>query len=92
MGTRSVANGMEQWNYNKIPKKGVRTDCCNWRGVCKSTEKVREQLRNEQAGIRKGKSCIDQIAIAKIIIEQTLEMNSKLIMVFIDFEKAFDSV
>nr|CAI5855457.1 unnamed protein product [Callosobruchus analis] len=26
-----------EWNNGiiiKIPKKGVRTDCCNWRGVC----------------------------------------------------------
>nr|CAI5855303.1 unnamed protein product [Callosobruchus analis] len=99
-----------EWNNGiiiKIPKKGDREDCCNWRGVtllCSINKilasvihqriysKVEEQLRNEQAGFRKGKSCIDQIATATIIIEQTLEMNSKLMMVFIDFEKAFDSV
>nr|CAI5837235.1 unnamed protein product [Callosobruchus analis] len=68
-----------EWNEGiviKIPKK---------------RRKVEEQLKNEQAGFRKGKPCVDQIATARIIIEQTLEINSKLMMAFIDFKKAFDT-
>ena len=49
-------------------------------------------LRDEQAGFRKGRSCTDQIATLRIILEQTLEWNSSIYVNFIDFEKAFDSV
>ena len=49
-------------------------------------------MRENQAGFRKGRSCIDQIATLRIIIEQSEEWNSPLLMNFIDYEKAFDSV
>ena len=50
------------------------------------------KLRDNQAGFRKNRSCADQIASLRIIIEQSLEWNSPLYINFIDFEKAFDSV
>ena len=49
-------------------------------------------LRDEQAGFRQERSCTDQIATLRIIIEQSLEWNTGLYLVFVDFEKAFDSV
>ena len=49
-------------------------------------------LRENQAGLRKGRSCTDQIATLRIIVEQSLEWNSALFANFIDFEKAFDRV
>ena len=91
----------------KLPKKGDLSNCNNYRGITllsmpgkvfnrvlleriKST--VDEQLRDQQAGFRKNRSCIDQIAALRIIIEQTVEWNASLIVNFIDFEKAFDSI
>ena len=53
---------------------------------------VDEVLRDEQAGFRKDRSCIDQIATLRIIVEQTIEWSSPLYLLFVDFEKAFDSV
>ena len=50
------------------------------------------RLRDEQAGFRKERSCCDQIATLRIIVEQTLEWNTGLYMVFVVFEKAFDSI
>lgn len=50
------------------------------------------KIRDEQAGFRAGRSCCDQIATLRIIIEQSLEWNSGLYITFVDFEKAFDSV
>jgi hypothetical protein len=50
------------------------------------------RLRKEQAGFRPNRSCIDQINKLRIIIEQCVEWSSRLYAVFIDFEKAFDSV
>ena len=38
------------------------------------------------------RSCADQIASLRIIIEQSIEWNSSLFINFIDYEKAFDSI
>ena len=53
---------------------------------------VDEKLREQQAGFRKDRSCTDQIAALRIIIEQSLEWNTSLYLNFVDFEKAFDSL
>jgi hypothetical protein len=56
-------------------------------------EKIDQRLKKEQAGFRKNHFCVDQINTLKIItIEQSNEWNERLYSVFIDFEKAFDSV
>ncbi|VDP37335.1 unnamed protein product [Schistosoma curassoni] len=44
------------------------------------------------AGFRKNRSCTDQIATLRIIVEQSTEWNSSLYINFIDYEKASDSV
>ena len=46
------------------------------------------QLRNEQAGFRKGKSCSDHIFTLRQILEQSKERNTTLYATFIDLEKA----
>ena len=91
----------------KLPKKGDLYLCENWRGImlltvaskvlCKIIlERMKDaldgRLRDEQAGFRKERSCCDQIATLRIIVEQTLEWNTGLYMVFVVFEKAFDSI
>ncbi|VDO51651.1 unnamed protein product [Schistosoma margrebowiei] len=38
------------------------------------------------------RSCTDQIATLRIIVQQSVEWNSSLYINFIDYEKAFDSV
>ncbi|CAH8834294.1 unnamed protein product [Trichobilharzia szidati] len=91
----------------KLPKKGDLGLCKNWRGIMLLStpskilshiilERIKDaldtELRPEQAGFRKGKSCSDQIATLRIIIEQSMEWQSNLYLNFIDFEKAFDSV
>ncbi|VDP81931.1 unnamed protein product [Schistosoma mattheei] len=53
---------------------------------------VDAQLRDQQAGFRKDRSCTEQIATLRIIVEQLVEWNSSLYINFIDYEKAFDSV
>ena len=50
------------------------------------------KLREEQAGFREVRSCTDQIATLRIIIEQSLEWQSPLYVSFVDFKKAFDVV
>lgn len=91
----------------KLPKKGDLSDCNNWRGITllsltskifsriilqRTTTAVDTILRQEQAGFRKGRSCIDHIFVLRQILEQSHEWNSPLYLVFVDFEKAFDSL
>ena len=91
----------------EIPKKEDLRDCGNWRGitltpvVMKVFSKVilnriepalDRILRKEQAGFRKGKGCADQIFILRHITQQCNEMRSPLVLCFVDFEKAFDSI
>ncbi|VDP43008.1 unnamed protein product [Schistosoma margrebowiei] len=55
-------------------------------------DSVDAQLRDQQAGFREDRSCTDQIATLRIIVEQSIEWNSSLYINFINYEKAFDSV
>ena len=91
----------------KLPKKGDLSQCSNYRGITllsipskvfnrvllnRLKDAVDPHLRDQQAGFRKGRSCTDQIATLRIIVEQSLEWKSPLYANFIDYEKAFDSV
>ena len=91
----------------KLTKKGDLSLCGNWRGIMllsipskvltrvilnRMKVAVDEALRDEQAGFRKDRSCIDHIATLRIIVEQTIECSSPLYLLFVDFEKAFDSL
>jgi hypothetical protein len=53
---------------------------------------VDKLLRKEQAGFCSGRSCIDLISILRIIIQQAVQFLSSLYQLFIDYEKAFDSI
>ena len=53
---------------------------------------ISSQLRPFQAGFRRGKSRTQQIHIIRRILEQYHQKNILIIMTFIDFQKAFDSV
>ena len=90
---------------SKLPKKGDLGNCNNWGGIMllPTTSKVFSkiilnrlgagidpQLRNEQGGFWKGKSCSDHIFTLRQILEQSKEWNTTLFATFIDLEKAFD--
>ena len=55
-------------------------------------EKNNFSRRTEIPGFLPNRSCIDQINTLWIIIEQCIEWLSRLCTVFVDFEKAFDSI
>ena len=93
--------------FIKIPKKGDLSRCDNYRGITllsvhgkilnriileRMKGKVDQTLREQQSGFRKDRSCTDQIATLRIIMEQSIEWNSSLYINFVDYEKAFDSV
>ena len=90
----------------KLPKKGDLSCCSNYRGITllsipgkvfnrvwlrRMKDAIDPQLREQQAGFRKNRSCTDQIVTLRIILEQSLEWNSPLYISFVDYEKAFDS-
>ncbi|VDO87718.1 unnamed protein product [Schistosoma margrebowiei] len=91
----------------KIPKKGDLSKCENYRGIIllsvpwkvfnrvlvnRMKDAVDAQLRDQQAEFRKDRSCTDQIATLRIIVEQSVGWNSSLYINSIVYEKAFDSV
>ena len=91
----------------KLPKKGDLRDCSNYRRIMllstpgkvlnrvllkRMKEAVNPNLRDQQAGFQRNRSCADQIASLRIIMEQSLEWNSPIYINFIDYEKAFNSV
>nr|KAG5711041.1 hypothetical protein BaRGS_013775 [Batillaria attramentaria] len=91
----------------KLPKKGDLGNCDNYRGITllsipgkifnrilleRMRDSVDGKLRDNQAGFRRNRSCIDQIATLRIIVEQSLEWNSSLYVNFVDYRKAFDSL
>lgn len=91
----------------KIPKKSDLQNCEGWRGVTllnviskvfsrillnRISGALAGTIRKEQAGFRAGYSCIDNINTIRMIIEQSLEYNTPAQLLFIDYERAFDSV
>ena len=55
-------------------------------------DEVSPQLWDQQGGFCRGRSCTDQIATFRIILEQSCELNSPLYVNSIDYEKAFDTL
>ncbi|XP_073829123.1 uncharacterized protein [Musca autumnalis] len=90
----------------KLPKKDDLKVCDNWRGITllntvykiiatiinDRLQSIEKSLRDEQAGFRPHRSCVDQTNTLRVIIEQSLEWRTPLYLVFVDFRKAFDSI
>ncbi|CAH8514417.1 unnamed protein product [Schistosoma haematobium] len=102
-----VPKDWKEGHLIKIPKKGDLSKCDNYRGITllsipgkvfnrvllnRMKDCVDAQLRDQQAGFRKDRSCTNQVATLRIILEQSIEWNSSLYINFIDYENAFDSV
>jgi hypothetical protein len=90
-----------------IPKKGDKTLTTNKRGISLTSvaaktynrillNRIREPLdsilRINQAGFRKGRSCIDQIHVIRRILESAIDKQLSIFITFVDFKKAFDSI
>ena len=53
---------------------------------------VDKVLREEQCDFRKGRGCFDHVFTLRLIIENSLRCQTPLVLSFIDYEQAFDSV
>lgn len=88
-------------------KKGDLTNLANFRPISLLshiyklfTKVITNRLSNkmdfyqprEQAGFRSGFGTNDHLQVVKSIIEKCVEYNRPLVLIFVDYEKAFDSV
>ena len=102
-----VPDDWQKGSIIKLPKKGDLSICDNWRGITllsvpgkilnyilltRLKNSLDSLLRENQAGFRNGRSCSEQIFTTRQLIEQSIEWQSNLVLNFIDFKKAFDSV
>ena len=103
----AVATGLEKSVFIPIPKKGNAKECSNLQAIelishaSKIMLKILQaglqqyvncELPNVEAGFRKGRGTIDQIANICWIIEKTREFQKNIYFCFIDYAKAFDCV
>jgi len=90
-----------------IFKKGARNECGNHRGISlipvapklltsvilRRLSSIREgHAREEQAGFRPGRGCIDQIFTLRQLLEHRHTYRRPTITVFLDIRAAFDSI
>lgn len=88
-----------------IFKKGDRKKCENYRGICVTNpfmkllgRIVKAQLEKqyvqseEQCGFTPERSCIDHIFTLRQLLEKQRDKSKRLDLIFIDLEKAYDSV
>jgi hypothetical protein len=90
---------------SSIHKKGDQRSCSNYRGICVINPIIKTFGRlikhrleeeyvslEEQCGFMTGRSCTDHISILRQILEKCQEKSKQIGIVFIDTEKACDSV
>lgn len=104
---RCIPDSWKEGVIVTIPKKGNLNECKNWRGITllnaiqkilaslilhRISPAIEAHLRREQAGFRPNRSCVDHINTIRMIIEQSVEWNNPVYLLFVDFERAFDMV
>jgi hypothetical protein len=102
---RKIPEEMKLGYISSIHKKGDRRSCSNYRGICVINPIMKTFVRlikrrleedyvslEEQCGFTTGRSCIDHIFTLRQILEKCQQKSKQFGMVFIDIEKAYDSV
>ena len=93
------------WETRKVPPK--KGNLKRWHGVAllevvgkvvarviqDRLQKLAEtQLPESQCGFRKGRSCTDMTFTVRQLVEKAFEYRAKQFLVFMDLQKAYDSV
>lgn len=105
--TETIPDNWSQSIIVPVFKNGDRMNCGNYRGISltpvitrilasiilRRLETAREaQIREQQAGFRRGRGCIDNIFTLRQVLELRHVYRRPTIAVFLDFKGAFDSV
>ena len=53
---------------------------------------LKERLPDSQAGFRKSRGCRDNVLILKLLIDEIIKAGQEAVIVFIDYNVAFDCV
>ena len=87
-------------------KRGVKSECSDYRGISlvsvgskllsmmillRLRNTIDNVLKEEQCSFRKGRGCIDQIVIPRLIIKKSLSHQTPSVLSFISYEQVFDS-
>ena len=103
----ALSTGLKRSVFIPIPKKGNAKECSNYRTIAlishaskvilkilqaRLQQYVNHELLDVQAGFRKGRETISQIANIRWIMEKAREFQKNIYFCFIDYAKAFDCV
>ena len=104
---KKLPTGWKEEYLVQLPKKGDLQECKNYKGIILLTVPgkilnrviwdrpktvVDAKLGDHHTGFRKDRSCTDQIATLRVIVEQSVEWDSSLYINFVDYKKAFDKL
>jgi hypothetical protein len=59
---------------------------------CRVNEVVERKIGQYQCGFRKNRSVMDQVFVLKQIMDNSIDQNLPLYMLFIDFKQAYDTI
>lgn len=99
-----LQSGKKQKKHQFL-KKGNKHVCGNYRGVSVTssigrlygrimTTRIEKELEHmeEQSGFTAGRSCIDNLFCIQLILEKRKMCGREIHLLFVDLEKAYDSV
>ena len=85
----------EKSEFRKYQSISLVSVCCKLLSnmiLFRLRDDIDKVLREEVCGLRKGRGCVDQIFTLRLMIEKCLSCQTPLVLSFIDYDQAFDSV
>ena len=91
----------------KTAMKGDLSVCDNWRGIRlldvmgklyariinhRLQAVVEGSVADSQCGFRACRGCVDMVSCVRQLVEKTIDHHNKIFLLFVDLQKAYDSV
>ncbi|KAG1682425.1 Craniofacial development protein 2 [Nymphon striatum] len=102
-----VPEGLTESIFVQLPKKPATVKCEEYRTISlmshltkvllkvimnRSRKVIEEEISEEQYGFRKDKGTRDAIFNLRVLCDRAIEVQKKIYILFLDYEKAFDRV